>query len=174
MGAIMAIGIAVANSILLVTFAELHRRQAGTRKRRRSKARQGRLRAILMTATAMIAGMIPIAIGGTEQSAPLGRAVIGGIIFATLTTLTVVPAVYAILQSRASSKSPSLLPEAPRMNPAATPAPQLSMTQVLKIPAFRRLWLSQLVSIFGDFLALYAVYSLISFKLHGSPGKSRW
>jgi MFS transporter, DHA3 family, macrolide efflux protein len=55
------------------------------------------------------------------------------------------------------------------MNPAAAPAPQLSMTQVLKMPAFRKLWLSQLVSIFGDFLALYAVYSLISFKLHGSP-----
>jgi multidrug efflux pump subunit AcrB len=113
MGAIMAIGISVANSILLVTFAEMHRHTGANSQASAIEGGQGRMRAILMTATAMIAGMIPIAIGA-EQSAPLGRAVIGGLVFATLTTLTVVPAVYAILQSRASSKSPSLLPEAPR------------------------------------------------------------
>jgi multidrug efflux pump subunit AcrB len=116
MGAIMAVGIAVANSILLVTFAEMHRRSGGSTYEAAIEGGQGRLRAILMTATAMIAGMLPIALGigeGAEQSAPLGRAVIGGLVFATLTTLTVVPAVYAILQKRASTQSPSLDPTDP-------------------------------------------------------------
>jgi len=69
-----------------------------------------------MTATAMICGMIPMAIGfgeGGAQSAPLARAVIGGLIFSTLTTLTVLPAIYASLQARASSTSNSLNPEDP-------------------------------------------------------------
>jgi multidrug efflux pump subunit AcrB len=76
----------------------------------------GRLRAVLMTAAAMIMGMVPMAIGFGEsgqQSAPLGRAVIGGLILATFTTLTVLPAIYAILQRRASPHSPSLNPGDP-------------------------------------------------------------
>jgi multidrug efflux pump subunit AcrB len=116
MGAIMAIGIAVANSILLVTFAE-HARHEGRRPLEAAhEGAAGRLRAVLMTAAAMIAGMTPVAIGYSEggaQSAPLGRAVIGGLIFATFATLTVLPAIYAVLQSRASSTSPSLNPTDP-------------------------------------------------------------
>lgn len=114
MGAIMAIGIAVANSILMVTFAEMHRRAGHSSREAAIEGGQGRLRAILMTATAMIAGMLPIALAigeGSQQSAPLGKAVIGGLIFATAATLSVVPAVYAILQKHASVKSASLLPE---------------------------------------------------------------
>ena len=74
-----------------------------------------RLRAILMTATAMIAGMIPMAIASGErgQTAPLGRAVIGGLAVATVATLTVLPAIYAILQRRAGTVSVSLDPDDP-------------------------------------------------------------
>ena len=76
----------------------------------------GRVRAILMTATAMICGMVPLAIGfgeGGAQSAPLGRAVIGGLIFSTLTTLLVLPVFYALLQKGAGITSHSLNPEDP-------------------------------------------------------------
>ncbi len=106
MGAIMAIGVAVANSILLVTFAERHRRQEGTLATRAAVAGAlGRLRPILMTSCAMIAGMLPMALGlseGSEQTAPLGRAVIGGLAAATLATLLVLPAFFAILQAGAA------------------------------------------------------------------------
>ena len=116
MGAIMAIGIAVANAILLVTFAEMSRRDGVPALQAAHDGARGRLRAILMTAFAMIAGMAPIAFGasqGGEQTAPLGRAVIGGLAAATLATLTVLPSVYGILQSRASIQSRSLDPDDP-------------------------------------------------------------
>src|SRR5262245_2688957 len=115
MGAIMAIGISVANAILLVTFAENSRRSGLPVGEATVEGSAGRLRAVLMTAMAMIAGMIPIALGTGEraQTAPLGRAVIGGLVLATLATLTVLPAIYAILQARASSTSPSLDPRDP-------------------------------------------------------------
>jgi multidrug efflux pump subunit AcrB len=115
-GAIMAIGIAVANSILLVTFAEHARREGRPHLEAAREGASGRLRAVLMTAAAMIFGMVPMAIGfgeGGSQSAPLGRAVIGGLIASTFTTLTVLPAIYAILQGRASVASPSLNPMDP-------------------------------------------------------------
>ena len=116
MGAIMAIGIAVANSILLVTFAEQARHEGRTTLEAAHEGATGRLRAVLMTAAAMIAGMTPMAIGlgeGGSQAAPLGRAVIGGLILSTFATLTVLPSIYAILQRRASVTSPSLNPEDP-------------------------------------------------------------
>ena len=89
MGSIMAIGIAVANAILFVTFAEMGRHEGRTPAEAAIEGGRGRLRAILMTASAMIAGMIPIALGvgeGGEQTAPLGRAVIGGLAAATVAT----------------------------------------------------------------------------------------
>jgi multidrug efflux pump subunit AcrB len=116
MGAIMAIGIAVANSILLVTFAERARHEGRDAMGAAAEGASGRLRAVLMTAAAMISGMIPMAIGigeGGAQSAPLARAVIGGLIVSTFTTLTVLPSIYAILQSRASARSVSLNPMDP-------------------------------------------------------------
>jgi len=116
MGAIMAIGIAVANSILLVSFAERHRREGQPVFEAIQEGAGSRLRAILMTAAAMIFGMIPMAIGlgeGGSQSAPLGRAVIGGLLLSTFTTLTILPSIYAILQGRASTTSPSLNPADP-------------------------------------------------------------
>jgi multidrug efflux pump subunit AcrB len=115
MGAIMAIGISVANAILLVTFAESARHEGASVMDAAVEGGRGRLRAILMTATAMIVGMIPMALASGErgQTAPLGRAVIGGLAVATIATLTVLPAVYAILQNRASTVSPSLDPNDP-------------------------------------------------------------
>jgi multidrug efflux pump subunit AcrB len=113
MGAIMAIGISVANAILLVTVAEAARRDGASAQEACLDGARGRLRAILMTALAMIAGMIPMALGTGEraQTAPLGRAVIGGLAFATMATLIVLPAVYTLLQQRVRSHSPSLDPD---------------------------------------------------------------
>jgi multidrug efflux pump subunit AcrB len=116
MGAIMAIGIAVANSILLVTFAERFRHEGRPLLEATREGAGSRLRAILMTAAAMIFGMVPMAIGFGEsgsQSAPLGRAVIGGLLVSTFATLTILPSIYAILQSNASIASPSLNPMDP-------------------------------------------------------------
>jgi multidrug efflux pump subunit AcrB len=113
MGAIMAMGISVANSILLVTFAEHDRHQGSNAMEAIQTSAAKRLRAILMTASAMIFGMLPMAIGFGEagsQSAPLARAVIGGLILSTFTTLTILPSVYAIVQRSVSTTSPSLNP----------------------------------------------------------------
>jgi len=113
MGAIMSIGIAVANSILLVSFAERQRQEGKSTMEAAVTGATGRLRAVLMTASAMIFGMMPMAIGASEggaQAAPLGRAVIGGLLFSTFATLTILPSIYAILQSSASIQPPTLNP----------------------------------------------------------------
>jgi multidrug efflux pump subunit AcrB len=132
MGAIMAIGVAVANAILLVTFAERHRREGQAPATEAAvEGARGRLRAILMTSCAMIIGMVPLALGwgeGAEQSAPLGRAVIGGLAAATLATLVVLPAVFAIVQGGAGRRSASLDPFDPasvHFHPEATEAAAL-------------------------------------------------
>ncbi|MBZ5578927.1 MAG: efflux RND transporter permease subunit [Acidobacteriia bacterium] len=116
MGAIMAVGISVANSILLVTFAERARHEGRPLLEAVREGATSRLRAILMTAAAMIFGMVPLAIGfgeGGPQAAPLGRAVIGGLMVSTFATLTILPLIYAILQRSASAASPSLNPMDP-------------------------------------------------------------
>jgi len=112
MGAIMAIGVAVANAILLVTFAERSRRTGiATALAAACDGAQSRLRPILMTSLAMIAGMMPMALAlgdGGEQTAPLGRAVIGGLIASTVATLAILPALFALVMNRAGSASVSL------------------------------------------------------------------
>ena len=116
MGAIMAVGVATANAILLVTFAERARRDGAGVKDAAVDGAQHRLRPILMTTCAMLAGMVPMALGlgeGGEQTAPLGRAVIGGLLAATVTTLLVLPAVFAVVQGRAGRQSASLDAEDP-------------------------------------------------------------
>ncbi|HEX5418719.1 MAG TPA: efflux RND transporter permease subunit, partial [Gammaproteobacteria bacterium] len=113
-GAIMAVGVGVANAILLVTFAERSRMAGAAADAAAVDGGQSRLRPILMTSCAMIAGMLPIAIGfgeGGEQTAPLGRAVVGGLAGAVLATLLALPAVFAILQARAHRRSASLDPD---------------------------------------------------------------
>ncbi len=114
MGAIMAIGVAVANAILLITFAERRRRQGATAVAAALDGARLRLRPILMTSCAMIAGMLPLALAlgeGGEQTAPLGRAVVGGLLAATFATLTILPCVFALVQGRASTQSVSLDPD---------------------------------------------------------------
>jgi multidrug efflux pump subunit AcrB len=110
MGAIMAIGVAVANAILLATFAEQYRRDGAAADVAVIRGATSRLRPILMTTFAMIAGMLPVAFGA-EQLAPLGHAVIGGLAASTFATLLVLPALFALVQGRASVTSPSLDPD---------------------------------------------------------------
>jgi multidrug efflux pump subunit AcrB len=100
MGAIMAVGVASANSILLVTFAREQQLAGKTAFEAAIEAGHTRIRPVLMTAAAMVVGMIPMAIGaaGEEQNAALARAVIGGLLFATPTTLLVVPYLFAMLR----------------------------------------------------------------------------
>jgi multidrug efflux pump subunit AcrB len=117
MGAIMAIGVAVANAILLVTFAERSRVEGREPWEAALEGARSRLRPILMTSFAMLAGMVPMALGLSEgggQSAPLGRAVIGGLLGATCATLVILPAIFATLQSRRAGISASLDPDDPR------------------------------------------------------------
>ncbi len=113
MGAIMAVGVSVANAILLVTFAEQYRKEGHGSDSAAVQGAGSRLRPILMTSVAMIAGMIPMALAlaeGGEQTAPLGRAVIGGLAASTVAVLTIVPLVFAIAQKGATRKSPSRHP----------------------------------------------------------------
>jgi len=107
MGAIMAVGVASANSILLVTFAREQQLAGRTAFQAAIDAGHTRIRPVLMTAAAMIVGMIPMAIGGAgeEQNAALARAVIGGLLFATPTTLLIVPYLFAMLRSRNDGKA---------------------------------------------------------------------
>jgi CzcA family heavy metal efflux pump len=103
MGAIMCIGVATANSILMVTFANDQRAEIPSAREAMLSAGYARIRPVLMTATAMILGMLPMSLGlgeGGEQNAPLGRAVIGGLLFATVTTLFVVPIIYSYLRAK--------------------------------------------------------------------------
>jgi multidrug efflux pump subunit AcrB len=103
MGAIMSLGVVTANSILLVTFANFQLKEGKTSIQAIHTAACTRLRPILMTALAMIVGMIPMALGfgeGGEQNAPLGRAVIGGLLAATFTTLFFVPVIFSFLRTK--------------------------------------------------------------------------
>jgi multidrug efflux pump subunit AcrB len=116
MGAIMAIGVAVANAILLVTFAERYRMEGQTAVQAAVTGARTRVRPILMTSLAMVAGMVPMALGlgeGGDQTAPLGRAVIGGLLASTVATLTLLPAVFALFMGAASTTSASLSPTDP-------------------------------------------------------------
>jgi len=104
MGSIMCVGVATANSILVVTFANDQRKVGRATAEAALAAGMTRLRPVIMTALAMILGMLPMALGlgeGGEENAPLGRAVIGGLLLATVTTLFFVPVMYSILRRRA-------------------------------------------------------------------------
>jgi len=103
MGAIMCMGVSTANSILVVSFARERMAEHGDAVRAAIEAGFTRFRPVLMTALAMIIGMIPMALGlgeGGEQNAPLGRAVIGGLMMATVATLVFVPALFALIHYR--------------------------------------------------------------------------
>ena len=110
MGAIMSLGVAVANAILLVAFAERSRTAGANSADAAIEGARSRLRPILMTSAAMIAGMMPIALSGGQASS-LGRAVVGGLAAATLATLFVLPSIFAIVQARAHRRSASVDPD---------------------------------------------------------------
>jgi multidrug efflux pump subunit AcrB len=115
MGAIMCMGVATANSILVVSFAKERLQEHGNAVRAAIEAGFTRFRPVIMTALAMIIGMIPMALGlgdGGEQNAPLGRAVIGGLMCATVATLVFVPAVFAFLHSGYSLRREQIFSEA--------------------------------------------------------------
>jgi multidrug efflux pump subunit AcrB len=110
MGAIMCMGVATANSILVVSFARERLAEHGDAVKAALEAGYTRLRPVLMTALAMIIGMIPMALGlgdGGEENAPLGRAVIGGLILATVATLIFVPSVFSVLHRHSQPNEPS-------------------------------------------------------------------
>ena len=112
MGVIMSLGVGTANSVLVVTFARNNLTRGLAPVQAAWDAGVGRLRPVLMTALAMIIGMLPMSLGlgeGGEQNAPLGRAVIGGLVIATLATLFIVPLMFSLLHRRASA--PATHPE---------------------------------------------------------------
>lgn len=114
MGMIMSTGVSVANAILIVTNAEKLRIEYRDARKAAVVSAGVRLRPILMTSLAMIAGMIPMASGlgeAGDQTAPLGRAVIGGLIASTLAALLILPQVYALMQRKEGYQSPSLMPD---------------------------------------------------------------
>jgi len=104
-GAVMCMGVATANSILVISFARERMDQGVTAWDAALEAGYTRMRPVIMTALAMIIGMVPMAVGwgeGGEQNAPLGRAVIGGLVFATVATLFFVPVIFSIMHRRHS------------------------------------------------------------------------
>jgi len=115
-GAIMSVGVATANSILMVSFAREQMDEGKSARDAASEAGFVRIRPVLMTALAMIIGMVPMAVGlgeGGEQNAPLGRAVIGGLVFATFATLFFVPCVFSMIHGRRERRSARQEPQSP-------------------------------------------------------------
>src|SRR5262249_38733803 len=116
MGSIMCIGVSVSNSVMLVTFIAMEWRERQGVPEAPPAGAQDRLRPLLMTACAMTVGMVPMALAlerGSEMEAPLGRAVIGGLVVSTFVTLFIVPSVFALLLGRSKPRSPSLHPDDP-------------------------------------------------------------
>ncbi len=116
MGSIMCLGVSVSNSVMLVTFIDEHWKAGAPSNEAALIGAHERLRPILMTACAMTVGMVPMALAlerGSQMQAPLGRAVIGGLIMSTFATLLVVPSVFAIVIGRKKPTSPSIYPDDP-------------------------------------------------------------
>ena len=117
MGSIMCIGVSVSNSVLLSTFMDDHWRAGASVQEAAIEGAKDRLRPILMTALAMILGTVPMALAleeGSEMTAPLGRAVIGGLVVSTFATLLVVPAMFALVMGNKKKVSPSIDPDDPQ------------------------------------------------------------
>ena len=116
MGSIMCLGVSVSNSVMMVTFMDEHWKAGKPSDEAAILGASERLRPILMTACAMTVGMVPMALAlerGSQMEAPLGRAVIGGLVMSTFATLLVLPSIFALVIGRKEPRSPSLYPENP-------------------------------------------------------------
>jgi multidrug efflux pump subunit AcrB len=116
MGSIMCLGVSVSNSVMLVTFMNDHWKEGNPAREAAIIGASDRLRPILMTACAMTIGMVPMALAleqGSQMQAPLGRAVIGGLLMSTVATLLVIPSIFALLIGRSVARSPSIYPDDP-------------------------------------------------------------
>jgi multidrug efflux pump subunit AcrB len=119
MGAIMCIGVSVSNSVMLVTFMDEHWRGGMSSVDAAVRGAAERLRPILMTACAMTIGMVPMSLAleaGSQMQAPLGRAVIGGLVCSTFCTLLIVPSLFVIIIGDRKARSPSVHPDDPESN----------------------------------------------------------
>ncbi|HVX61113.1 MAG TPA: efflux RND transporter permease subunit [Pirellulales bacterium] len=117
MGSVMCLGVAASNSVLMVTFMDVHWRSGMSGAAAAVKGASERMRPILMTACAMSIGMVPMSLGleeGSEMEIPLGRAVIGGLVMSTFATLLILPSIFAALIGSSKSHSPSVYPENPQ------------------------------------------------------------
>jgi multidrug efflux pump subunit AcrB len=116
MGSIMCLGVSVSNSVMLVTFINDHWKDGKSSTEAAIIGASDRLRPILMTACAMTVGMVPMALAleqGSQMQAPLGRAVIGGLVMSTFATLLLVPSIFALVIGRKVARTPSLYPDDP-------------------------------------------------------------
>ena len=116
MGSIMCLGVSVSNSVMMVTFMDEHWKAGKPSTEAAILGASERLRPILMTACAMTVGMVPMALAlerGSQMEAPLGRAVIGGLVMSTFATLLVLPSIFALVIGRERARSPSLYPGNP-------------------------------------------------------------
>jgi multidrug efflux pump subunit AcrB len=116
MGSIMCLGVSVSNSVMLVTFIDEHWKRGTPSAEAAIQGASERLRPILMTACAMTVGMVPMALAlerGSQMQAPLGRAVIGGLVMSTFATLLVVPSIFAVVIGKKVARSPSIYPDDP-------------------------------------------------------------
>jgi multidrug efflux pump subunit AcrB len=117
MGSIMCLGVSVSNSVMLVTFIDEHWKRGAPSAEAAIVGASERLRPILMTACAMTVGMVPMALAlerGSQMQAPLGRAVIGGLVMSTFATLLVVPSIFALVIGKKVARSPSIYPDDPQ------------------------------------------------------------
>jgi predicted RND superfamily exporter protein len=116
MGSIMCLGVSVSNSVMLVTFMTDHWKDGHPSAEAAITGASDRLRPILMTACAMTVGMVPMALAleeGSQMQAPLGRAVIGGLVMSTVSTLLVIPSIFALVIGRRMARTPSIYPNDP-------------------------------------------------------------
>jgi Cu/Ag efflux pump CusA len=116
MGSIMSLGVSVSNSVMLVTFIDEHWKRGASSTEAAIVGASERLRPILMTACAMTVGMVPMALAlerGSQMQAPLGLAVIGGLVMSTFATLLVLPSVFAVVIGGRVARSPSIYPDDP-------------------------------------------------------------
>jgi multidrug efflux pump subunit AcrB len=116
MGSIMSLGVSVSNSVMMVAFMDEHWKGGKPSSEAAHQGASERLRPILMTACAMTVGMVPMALAlerGSQMEAPLGRAVIGGLVMSTFATLLVLPSIFAVMIGKQEARSPSLYPDNP-------------------------------------------------------------